>query len=139
MSSSSLVYAIDEIGCTDWEERKPFRGIVLVSMARDRIHISITRKIHHQTILVYIKATEETLCSLIVTPDRITRDVFHDGIEEYVELRIHVGRSNCVNIQIFMLLRRCVSSYDGRFSTSKRNSRCSCSSSDRQLFNSSEI
>jgi hypothetical protein len=104
MSSSRLIYTIDEIGCTDWEERKPFRGIVLVSMARDRIYISVTRKIHHQTMLVYIKAAEETLCSLIVTPDLITRGVFHDGIEEDVELRIHVGRNNYANIQIFNVI-----------------------------------
>jgi hypothetical protein len=98
---SRLAYNIDETGSSDWEERKSFQGIVPTWMPEGSIHFSVTRKIKHQTMLVSINAAGEALCPLIVTSDPATKGVFRDGIEEDVDLKVHVGRSAYVDAEIF--------------------------------------
>jgi hypothetical protein len=61
----------------------------------------MTRRIKYQTMLVCINAAGETLCSLIVTTDRSTLGVFRDGIEENVDLKVHVGQSAHVDATLF--------------------------------------
>jgi hypothetical protein len=99
--SSGFVYNIDETGCSDWEERKPFRGIIPASMDRNRIHFPVNRRIKHQIMLVCINAAGEALCPLIVTSDPATMGVFRDDIEEDVDLKVHVGHSAYVDAEIF--------------------------------------
>jgi hypothetical protein len=54
--------------------------------------------------LAYISATREAFCLLIITPDLITRNVFRDGIEEDMELKVHVNHSSYVNVKIFKII-----------------------------------
>jgi hypothetical protein len=51
--------------------------------------------------LVCINAAEETLCRRIVLADQSTLDVFRDGIEENVDLKVHVGQSAYVDVILF--------------------------------------
>jgi hypothetical protein len=53
-----LVENIDEIGWSDWEDRKRYRGIVPAELASEPVHIGVTRKIKLQTMLVCINAPE---------------------------------------------------------------------------------
>jgi hypothetical protein len=99
--NSRLVYNIDETGCSDWEERGPYDGIVPAALKNRRLHFAVTRKIKHQTMVVCINAAGETLCPLIVTTDRSALGVFRDGIEENIDLKVHVGRSAYVDAHIF--------------------------------------
>jgi hypothetical protein len=98
---SRLVYNLDETGRSDWEKRKSLQGIVPTSMPAGRIHFPVTRKVKHQSMLVAINAVGEALCLLIVTSDAVTKRVFRDGIEEDVDLKVHVGRSGYVDAEIF--------------------------------------
>jgi hypothetical protein len=99
--NSRLVFNIDETGCSDWEERGPYPGIVPAAMKNHRIHFPVSRRVKHQTMLVCINAAGETLCPLIVTTDRSARGVFRDGIEENVDLQVHLGTSAYVNAAVF--------------------------------------
>jgi hypothetical protein len=40
-----LFYRVHETGCSDWEERTPFEGVIPMSMANNRIHFPVSRKI----------------------------------------------------------------------------------------------
>jgi hypothetical protein len=96
-----LVYNIDETDYSDWEERKPFQGILPASMAGNTLHFPVTRKIKYQTMLVCINAGGEALFPLIVTSDPATKQVFRDPIEEDVDLKVQVGSSAYVDAAIF--------------------------------------
>jgi transposase len=96
-----LVYNIDETGCSDWEERKSYEGIVPVELATTPIHSGVTRRVKHQTLLVCINAAGEMLCPLIVSTDPATNGVFRDGIEEGVDLKVQIARSAYVDANIF--------------------------------------
>jgi hypothetical protein len=51
--------------------------------------------------LVCTNAAGEALFPLIVTTDRSTFGVFRNGIEENVDLKVHVGQSACVDAILF--------------------------------------
>jgi uncharacterized membrane protein len=53
-----------------------------VLMFEDQIYFSVTHKIKHQMMLIYINAIEKILYLLIVISDPATRDVFRNGVEE---------------------------------------------------------
>jgi transposase len=99
-TNSRLVYNLDETGCSDWEERKNYHGIVPVELADDLIHFGVTRRIKHQTLLVCINAAGEMLCPLIISTDQSTMGVFRDGIEEGVDLEVHIASSAYVDSEI---------------------------------------
>jgi hypothetical protein len=93
-----LVYNIDETGCSDWAERK---GIIPTSMAKNRIHFAVSRKIPHQTMLIYVSTSGEALCPLIVTMNPVTLGIFQRGVQEGVDAKIRVNSSSYVNADIF--------------------------------------
>jgi hypothetical protein len=96
-----LVYNIDANGCSDWEERRSYEGIILVELADGPIHFGVSRWVKHQTMLVCVNASGETPCPLTVTADRSTTRVFRDGMEEAVDLKVQVARSTYVDATIF--------------------------------------
>jgi hypothetical protein len=56
-----LVYTIDETGCSDWEERGAYDGIIRAALKYQRVHFAVTRKIKHQTMLICINAADDSL------------------------------------------------------------------------------
>jgi hypothetical protein len=51
--------------------------------------------------LVCVNAAGESLWPLIVTSDKLTREVFRNGLEGNVHLRVHVGGSASLDPSIF--------------------------------------
>jgi hypothetical protein len=78
-----------------------YNGIVPVTLKKDQLRFHVTHKIKHQTMLVCINATGETLCLLIVTSNQSPLGVFRDGSEENLDLKYHVGRTVYVITFIF--------------------------------------
>jgi hypothetical protein len=83
------------------EERKLFERIVPVSMAESDIHFPVTCKIKHQKMLVCINVAGEAFSQLIINSDPATRRIFHNGIDEDVERKVHVCQSGRMDIEIF--------------------------------------
>jgi hypothetical protein len=96
-----LVCNLEETGCSDWEERKACGGIIPASLRHNKIHFGVTRRVKHQTMLVCINAAGDALCPLIATSDRSTLGVFPDGIEENIDLRVHVSHSSYIDKEVF--------------------------------------
>jgi hypothetical protein len=103
--NSRLVYHFDETGCWDWEEGRLYDRIVLAVLKDIRINFLVTRRIKHQTMIVCSHAAWETLCLLIVTTDRLINQslfgVFRDGIEENIDLKVHVRHTAYVDAIVF--------------------------------------
>jgi hypothetical protein len=51
--------------------------------------------------LVCINAAGETLCLVIIATDRSTLGVFRDGIEENIDLKVHVCQNAYVDAILF--------------------------------------
>jgi hypothetical protein len=98
-----LVFNRGETGTADWEERKRFDTIGPAAYCHERIHFPVQRRVKHQTMLVCINAEGNAPCLLITTADRATLGVFRDGIEENVDLQVHVGWSAYVDRPLFHL------------------------------------
>jgi hypothetical protein len=96
-----LVYNIDETGCSDWEERKPFEGMIPKSMAKNQIHFPVSMKIPHQTMLICASGSEDALCPLIVTTNPVTLGIFKCAVQEGFDLKIRLNSNWYVNADIF--------------------------------------
>jgi hypothetical protein len=83
-----LVFNIEKMGTTDWQERNPFETIVHAAYRHERIHFPVRRIVKHQIMLICINAAGDALCPLTATANRVTLGVFRDGIEENVDLQM---------------------------------------------------
>jgi hypothetical protein len=64
--NSWQVENLDGTGCSDWEERKSYEGIIPAVIASERIHNAIVRQVKHQIILIGVNSAGDNLCSLII-------------------------------------------------------------------------
>jgi hypothetical protein len=99
--NSRLVYNIDETGCSDWERRRSYEVIVAVELADGPVHFGVSRWIKHQTMLVCINVSAETLCPLIAATDRSASAVSRNGIEEGADLKVQIAGNAFTDATIF--------------------------------------
>jgi hypothetical protein len=96
-----LFYNLDETDCSDCEERKLFEGSIPKSMAKNRIHFPVSKKIPHQTVLVCVSPSREAFCPLLVITNPITRGIFQGGVQEALDIEIRLNSSSYANADIF--------------------------------------
>jgi hypothetical protein len=67
-STAELVFNLDEVGISDWEDRKARKIVVPAALCgrRDTIHHGISRKAKHISVIACVFVAEESL-----TPDNI--------------------------------------------------------------------
>jgi hypothetical protein len=73
-----LVDNYDEKQYSDWEERGRYDGLVPAAMKNNQIHLTVTRKIKYQTMLVCINAAGETLYPFFAMTNRLILGFFRD-------------------------------------------------------------
>jgi hypothetical protein len=49
-----LVFDLDEIGVSEWEDRKSMKVVVPTSMGRQRIHDEVNRNLKHITVITCV-------------------------------------------------------------------------------------
>jgi hypothetical protein len=62
-----LVFDLDEVGISDWEDRKPKKVVVRISVAAHTIHRRISRNVKHISIVTCISAGGACLTPYVVT------------------------------------------------------------------------
>jgi hypothetical protein len=63
---AELVFNLDEIGMSEWEDRKDKKVIVRKTIDGQTIHHRASRDVRHISIITYIAARKEPLVSYIV-------------------------------------------------------------------------
>jgi hypothetical protein len=64
---AELVFNLDEVGISDWEDRQSRRVIVPVSAREQTIHHKINRRLKHLSIIACVSAAGESLMPYVVT------------------------------------------------------------------------
>jgi hypothetical protein len=64
---AELVFNLDEVGISDWEDRKTKTVIVPAAMRAQTIHHEISRTVKHISVIACVSAAEESLTSYIIT------------------------------------------------------------------------
>jgi hypothetical protein len=64
---ADLVFNLDEVGISDWEDRKPKKVVVPITVADHNIHHRISRNVKHISIVTCIFADGACLIRYVVT------------------------------------------------------------------------
>jgi hypothetical protein len=96
-----LFYNLDEVGTSDWEDRKLKSVIVPFTLKGQVVHFDVDRTIRHQSIEVCISAAGDRLLPLFLSSDRSSREVFTTGVRENIDLSLRVADSAYMNEETF--------------------------------------
>lgn len=77
---SELVFNIDEVGLSEWEDRKIKKVIVPKSADRNNVYHSINRKVYHISMLVCISAGGDALTPLTIMKNKLPKKIIDSAI-----------------------------------------------------------
>jgi hypothetical protein len=69
--ASELVFNLDEVGSSDWEDRNPKKVVVLSSVQEENVYHPISRSFKHLSLLVYVSEVGNSLTPFTLTADPI--------------------------------------------------------------------
>jgi hypothetical protein len=64
---AELVFNLDEVGISDWEDRNTKRVIIPATMCGQTIHHAISRTVKHISAIAWASAAGESLIPYIIT------------------------------------------------------------------------
>ena len=102
--ASDLVFNLDEVGISDWEDRKPKKVVVPITVGARKVHHRISRNVKHISIVTCISASGACLTPYVVTSQDSTavrRDLQATGMQIGVHLRMEHRDKPYVNAQLF--------------------------------------
>ena len=79
---SELVFNLDEVGTSEWEDRKPKKVFIDKSMDSNSISHSISRRITHITILTCVSAAGDSLMPLLIMKYSIQDSLWKTGLRQ---------------------------------------------------------
>jgi transposase len=82
---AELVFNLDEVGLSDWEDPRPKTVIVPATMRGQTIHHDISRTVKHISVIAWVSAAGESLTPYIITSQAPTSNP-----------------SPCINAEIFL-------------------------------------
>jgi hypothetical protein len=81
---ADLVFNLDEVGISDWEDRQPKKVVVPRTAALHSIHHRLSRSVKHMSVVACISASGACLTPYVVTSQDsadIRRDLEADGMQ----------------------------------------------------------
>jgi hypothetical protein len=63
---SRLVFNLEEIGSSDWEDGKPGKLITLVTVSAGEVFHAVSRRYCNVTLLTYVSAADDALIQMII-------------------------------------------------------------------------
>jgi hypothetical protein len=77
-----LVFNIDEVGISEWEDRAPGKVTVPVSMTDQTIHHGVHRNLTHMSMICYVSAAGESLTPFVISSqvnNKVTETLKNEG------------------------------------------------------------
>jgi hypothetical protein len=78
--ASELIFSLDEVGCADWEDRKPNKVIVSISVPEEDVHHPVSRKFKHLSLLACVSAARDSRTPLVVSASPIPDSLWSNGL-----------------------------------------------------------
>jgi hypothetical protein len=116
--SSELAFNLDEVGLSDWEERRPRPVLVTADRGNQLLHDPVDRDIRHQALLRCVSASGDASCPLLPSASRDALSILDKGVRDKVNIQIKIVNSSDVRNTTFI-------DYLGRVLISTVASNCS--------------
>jgi hypothetical protein len=107
-----LVFNLDEVGISNWENRKAKTVIVPATMHGQTIHHEISRAVKHISVIACVSAAGESLTPYIVTSQTSTpvqEQLTKQGVRLGTDLVLTSNPKPYINAEIFLDYIRTVS------------------------------
>jgi hypothetical protein len=78
--TAELVFNLDEVGSSDWEDRKSRKVVVPAKVDSDNVFHPVPRRLKHMTILVCVSAGGDTLCPMLIVAQSVPDDLWSNGL-----------------------------------------------------------
>jgi hypothetical protein len=102
---AELVFNLDEVGISDWEDRKTKTVIVPATMRGQMIHHEISRTVRHISVIACVSAAGESLTPDIITfqaPTSIQEQLKKDGVRFGTDFVLRSNPKPYINAEIFL-------------------------------------
>jgi hypothetical protein len=90
---SELVFNLDEVGSSDWEDQKPKKVIVPRSVSPDDVYHSVSRRYRPVTLLACISAVGDALTPTIISASPIPASLWAQGRPQDEDAMIRVRQA----------------------------------------------
>jgi hypothetical protein len=87
---ADLVFNLDEVGWSDWEDRKPRRAIAPRTVSPDDVYHPVSRRYQHLTLLASVSAGGDALTPMVLTSSPIRDDFWSAGFREHEDVVIRL-------------------------------------------------
>jgi hypothetical protein len=101
---TDLVFNLDEVGISDWEDRQPKKVVVPITAALHSIHHRLSRSVKHISVVACISASGACLTPYVVTSQdsaAVRRDLEADGMQIGRHLILEDRDKPYVNAELF--------------------------------------
>lgn len=99
---AELVFNVDEMGSSDWSDKKIKSVIVPSAFADIDVHYAVKRSSRKGTVVACISAAGDNLTPLIVqTNKKINKDVYKYGLRENEDVKILYSENGYITTELF--------------------------------------
>jgi hypothetical protein len=102
---AELVFNLDEVGISDWEDRKTKTVIVPATMHGQTIHHEISRTVMHISVIACVSTAEESLTPYIITsqaPTSVRERLKKEGVRFSTDFVLRSNPKPYINAEIFL-------------------------------------
>jgi hypothetical protein len=79
---SELVFDLGEVGCSEWEARKPRKVIPSQAVSPDDVYHSVARRYRHATLLACVSVGGDALTPMLITGAPIRDSIWRTGFDK---------------------------------------------------------
>jgi hypothetical protein len=98
--TAELVFNLDEVGSSDWEDRKVKKVIVPAAVDSDAVFHPVSRRFRHMTLLVCVSAGGDSLCPMLVLGQAIPDDIWAKGLRPDEDVMIRRRETPYMNEEL---------------------------------------
>jgi hypothetical protein len=98
---SELVFNLDEVGSSEWEDRKPKKIIAPRSVPADQVFHSVARRYRHVTLLACVSAAGDALTPMIISGPVIRDSLWAMGLRQDEDAMVRRRNPAYVSEELF--------------------------------------
>jgi hypothetical protein len=85
---AELIFNLDEVGPSDWEDPKPRKVIAPRTVSPDEVYHLVSRRYRHLTLLACVSAGGDALTPMVLTSSRVRDDIWSTRLQEDEDVMI---------------------------------------------------
>jgi hypothetical protein len=98
---AELVFNLDEVGSSDWEDRKPRKVVAPRGVSPKDVNHPVSRKFRHLTLLACVSAGGNALTPMILTSTPIRNSLWATGLRQNIDAMIRFRNPAYMTEELF--------------------------------------